>query len=1093
VIGNKVAHFRIIDKIGEGGMGAVYRAEDEKLGRQIALKVLPADFAGNEERRLRFIREARTAAALSHPNIATIHQILEEGDGIYIAMELLEGKTLADRIGGKPLPVDELLRLAVGICEGLSKAHKAGVMHRDLKPDNVKLSDEGHPKILDFGLAKLFEGEGAIDTGDSRSPTVSMNVTREGRIMGTVAYMSPEQARGLKLDARSDVFSFGVVLYEMATGRAPFEGATITDTLSAILRDPPAPIVEANPEAPAELERIIARCLEKEPQDRYQSTEDLLIDLRNLKRASDSHSVSLPRVSAPDLAPLGASRRWGRALLVGAAALALVGLVWLAPRLSGERSAAGGSTALQSDSLAVMPFQNMQEAGEFDRIGQIIQELVITDLSDIGSLRVLSSQRLFDLQKQLGRDGRATIERDIASRVARLAGAGTMLTGSVSRLGDNWIVTSQLVNVADGTVVKSERIDGSDLYAMVDDLTRRIRGNMGIAQLASASGDVAIQQRTSSSLAAYQHYLAGSERLNELHFDTAIDELRKAVEIDPDFGQAYYKLAIAEWWQRGLEVPKGESGPDSPEKVLERLGSGQLKASEKYRMLARASLALVEARFDDAAGLFREVVDAYPDEKEAWYGLGESLFHSMDEERRAEALEAFEQSLNLDPSFTVSYRHVFDLYRAQQRYDDIIRRARTLIESKPDDTQFYAYWLGGAIAKGDDAQTAEALRQGIEHARSPKDTAELYLEAGRAYQEIGDFNNALLYSGKSLEAGEDAPRGARELFGYAAVLTGHLDEAERAFEKAAEAEKPMPAVWGGRALVAFYRKAWDTGFRYCNRWLEAAPQNLDAVAGVLSMYLRRGDKQAATKLLEDKLGEAEEDWRKRELYRRAALVYLRAGEFARAEELARHGSGQGEHGKSADSAHTLGAALAYQGKLDLARSVLTAALRNDPNDVDLQARMAELEFLEGRPRQAETQLRAMLERGPAHRGIRSGLAIVLSELGEYAEAEQQARKALAMDPAGSTSRTILAWVLIAGNRGLDEGLRLAEEAREKGPDFDGPPPVSFIPSPEHCIGLAHLKRGEYREAARVLEEAAKLRPDRRRIRDDLAEARARLG
>jgi len=335
MIGRQLSHFRILDRIGEGGMGVVYRAEDEKLLRVVALKVLPPEKLADEERRLRFVREARTAAAVTHPNIAVVHEI-DEADGVvFIAMELIEGKTLREAIGGKPMPLREALRLSVEIAEGLSAAHQAKVIHRDLKPDNVIVTAGGHVKILDFGLAKLLEERAAIDPEEaSKLATVSDEMTQAGRVLGTAAYMSPEQARGLAVDARSDLFSFGIVLYEMVTGKAPFRGTTSMDTLTAILREQPVPAVQLNPEVPAELERIIGKCLEKESGERYQDARDLVVDLRRLKRDTESQPLRKAEITQP--------RTFWNRLPWMAAALVLVGVtivaaLKLAPRQEPKR------------------------------------------------------------------------------------------------------------------------------------------------------------------------------------------------------------------------------------------------------------------------------------------------------------------------------------------------------------------------------------------------------------------------------------------------------------------------------------------------------------------------------------------------------------------------------------------------------------------------------------------------------------------------------------------------------------------------------------------------------------------------------------
>jgi tRNA A-37 threonylcarbamoyl transferase component Bud32 len=304
--GRTHSHFRILAKIGEGGMGVVYRAEDEKLRRPVALKVLPPDLVGNEERRLRFLREARAAAAVNHPNIATIYEVGEDDGVVFIAMELVEGKTLRALLGGRPLPLKTTLKIAVEITEALSRAHPLHVVHRDLKPDNIALDADGHVKILDFGLAKLLEDHPGSQSADlSRLHTISGEMTQAGRILGTAAYMSPEQARGESVDARSDLFSFGVVLYEMATGQVPFQGRTNTDTQSAIIRDRPVPAVEVNPDTPAELQRIIDVCLEKDPDERTQHADQLAVDLRKLKRTTDTdaQAVRTPGGALPAAGP----------------------------------------------------------------------------------------------------------------------------------------------------------------------------------------------------------------------------------------------------------------------------------------------------------------------------------------------------------------------------------------------------------------------------------------------------------------------------------------------------------------------------------------------------------------------------------------------------------------------------------------------------------------------------------------------------------------------------------------------------------------------------------------------------------------------
>jgi serine/threonine protein kinase/Tfp pilus assembly protein PilF/TolB-like protein len=787
MIGKTLSQFRIVEKIGEGGMGVVYRAEDQKLGRQVALKVLHPEFVTDDERRKRFIREARTAAAVSHPHIAGIHQIDEQDGVIFIAMELVEGRTLKTLIDGRPLQSDPCLGLAVEIAEGLARAHRNGIVHRDLKPENVVVGADGHAKILDFGLAKLYDTpEGPFADDVSGVQTISAAVTREGRILGTVAYMSPEQARGLEVDARSDVFTFGIVLYEMATGKSPFEGATITDTLTAILRDEQPPVARYNPQIPAELERIMSRCLEKDPDARYQNAGEILADLRALKKLSDSQPVPLVSDSLVGLQPPRPLRK--RPAVWAAAAVLALAAILVGPRLAGWFQ--GEAPPPLEDALAVLPFENLEDQGDPERLGQILQELIIADLSELSSPRVLSSQRLFDVQRQLGREDRSTIDRDLAGKVARRAGARTMLTGTLSRLGPSWILTTQLIDVGDGTVIKSERLDGRDLYAMVDDLTGLVRMDLGVAT-GVAAADLAVKDRTSASLDAYQAFLRGVDQLNALEFDPAVTSLEEAVTIDPSFGQAHYKLAIARWWSRSLSKMEefGQSAED-PGRDLRRLLESQVKLSSKDRMLAEAFLALVESRTRDARPLFEEALRRHPDEKEAWYGLGEALFHSPDgPATRLDALEPFERAIELDPSFALAYYHLIDLYLQDKRYDEGIRQARAFIEEDPENPSWYVAWLRAVIARGDPAEIDAAVDEALTLVHDPAMQRKLLQGASMALESVDDFEKADALLVRALEI--DSEESQAELLaqrGGIALYRGEAARGERFYRQALEAE-----------------------------------------------------------------------------------------------------------------------------------------------------------------------------------------------------------------------------------------------------------------------------------------------------------------
>ena len=439
--GKTLSHFRIDARIGEGGMGVVYRAEDLNLHRTVAIKVLPAHLVGDAERTGRFFKEARAAAAVTHPSIATVHEI-DEADGVtFIAMELVEGETLQETIDGKSLPIADAVRFATEIAEGLAAAHGAGIVHRDLKPDNVLIGGDGHVKIIDFGLARLLEEQpGRKVDEDSETVALTAPLTLEGAVVGTPAYMSPEQARGLALDYRTDLFSFGTLLYEMVTGQSPFKAKTATDTLSDILHKEPPAVASLNPEVPSSVQWILDKCLEKEAGERYQDTRDLVVDLKHLEPGSRTSASGLSRAVMPSQAV--ARPPWARPIPLALAALALVVAAVLIGRFLPTGS--GSVPVAQANSLAVFSFENLKNPEDPERLGQILQELLITDLSGFEPVKVFSSQRLYDLQKQVGAGGGG---KDAATAVARRAGAQNMLTGSLSQIGDRWMLTIQLADV----------------------------------------------------------------------------------------------------------------------------------------------------------------------------------------------------------------------------------------------------------------------------------------------------------------------------------------------------------------------------------------------------------------------------------------------------------------------------------------------------------------------------------------------------------------------------------------------------------------------------------------------------------------------
>jgi non-specific serine/threonine protein kinase len=405
MIGTTLGHYTITDKLGHGGMGEVYLAQDGKLKRNVALKVLPADLSSDPERLARFQREAETVAALNHPNIVTMFSVEQEKGIHFLTMELVEGKGLDELIPSVGLTLAKTFEIAIPFADALSTAHEKGVIHRDLKPANLMVTDQGRTKVLDFGLAKLNEDP---EAGGDSTEDATQALTQEGKVMGTVPYMSPEQVQGKPLDARSDIFSMGVILYEMVTGNRPFQGETSADLISSILRDRPQSVSELKGEMPHHLGRIVQRCLEKDPTRRYQSALDIRNELEGLKKELESGAVHSETVIL-DRAPQAASEESGPpgwvkpvGLAVAALALALVGWRMLAPEGDeGPATAPSSSAATATDStqpsIAVLYFDNLSGDEELDWLRSGLTDMLVTDLSQSPDLRVLSTDRLYQI------------------------------------------------------------------------------------------------------------------------------------------------------------------------------------------------------------------------------------------------------------------------------------------------------------------------------------------------------------------------------------------------------------------------------------------------------------------------------------------------------------------------------------------------------------------------------------------------------------------------------------------------------------------------------------------------------------------------
>ncbi|MCI0452570.1 MAG: protein kinase [Candidatus Latescibacteria bacterium] len=626
MIGQRVQHYQITEKLGEGGMGVVYRAQDTRLNRSVALKFLHPAIVASADDQQRLVHEARAAAALSHPNICTVYEINEHDGRTFIAMQFVEGTTLRDRVLSGRIETVDALRYLIQIADGLKQAHEQGIVHRDMKSSNIMITPSGRAVIMDFGLAR----PAGTGRGDERFSS-----------RGTSAYMSPEQARGELVDQRTDIWSLGVVLYEMLAGRLPFRGDYEQAVVYSILNEPHRPITEFRAGLPPAVIKVVETCLVKNPADRYQSLDALI------------HAV---RAALDDMT--GRRRggeRWGRARVAGAAAAAVLtvaaGFV-VYDFLRGGR--AGGEARVP---IAVIDFNNETDQAALDGLSGML----ITALEQSRRLSVMTRSRMFDIAKTIGHGDAARIDEALGQRICEAAGVDALVIPTIRRFGDLYSIDLKVMDTRRHNYIFTTKEEGRGLESipnMVDAIARDIRIDLR-ETTESVARTAPLADVTTTHLGAYQAYFEGEELLDRLQFGPAGKAFERAIARDSTFALAYYRLAYTEWWSR-QNAKQAKQHIDYAIANLDHI-------PQKERYLVRALKVALDDGFEAQLPVLKEMRTLYPDDKEMLFGLGDAEFHS----NQFDSAEVhFRAALAIDPEMERALQHLTWTLMRLDRYQE---------------------------------------------------------------------------------------------------------------------------------------------------------------------------------------------------------------------------------------------------------------------------------------------------------------------------------------------------------------------------------------------------------------------------------------
>jgi len=753
--------YQVIEELGKGGMGRVYKVLDKEIKEKVALKLLNPEIASNEKTIERFRNELKFARKIAHKNVCRMYDLSKEEGSYYITMEYVRGEDLKNMIGmiGQ-LSAGKAIFVAKQLCEGLVEAHRLGVVHRDLKPQNIMIDREGNARIMDFGIARSLKAKG---------------ITRAGVMIGTPEYMSPEQAEVKEVDQRSDIYSLGVILYEMVTGRVPFEGETPLSIAMKHKSEEPRDPKELNAQIPEDLSHVILKCMEKDKEKRYQTAEEVLSELSKIEKGIPTTERVLPKrkpITSREITVKFSLRKlYVPALVI--LALTIVGvIIWqLLPQKEAVPLEPSGKS-----SIAIMYFENRSDEPELDKI---LVDMLTTNLSRYEEIEVVSSQRLFDILKQIGKQDVEAIDKNMATEVANRAGVKTMMTGSIIKIGNKIRITSQLTDVQTGAIIGSEQVEGNkveEIFDMADQLTEKVSNRLGVST--QEMGQLfKIADVTTNSFEAYKYYRKGLENMWRFNFPEAAENFERAKEIDPTFAMAHLYLALAKF--PGLVAWNPFTDLSSFRESIQLAKKHASRATDKERRFIDIYEAFYNQQYELADRLAADLVKNYPNDKEANFLLSlTSWFLS----KYDQSMKALERTLEIDPTYANAYNQLaysyswlhdhqkaistikkylalqpdvvnpydsaWELYMRAGHYDDAFRICEDALKKNTKWYRFYRYQGYIHLFKGEEEEAHEKILRvrTLDSAREAyyaQQIGYLFLHEGRYNEALNEFQNAV--------------------------------------------------------------------------------------------------------------------------------------------------------------------------------------------------------------------------------------------------------------------------------------------------------------------------------------------------------------